>query len=160
MGKQVNENIGHIVCLIKRCSAQAAVRRNRSGKYYFDCPDHGRITPNLPEGQSEIMEHATIWGAGGPPAECARWIAEQWSWGRVMRDPDARKPVNGESPVNESAPVDEVPPVNEPAPSNGPGMPPPPPAAMSTPEISEKISEPMSTIPESEEADEDEDEFA
>lgn len=128
MSKQRNDNIGHITCLISGCTSHAAVRRNRSGKYYFDCPDHGRITPNLPEGQAAIMENATIWGADGPPPDCARWIAEQWSWGRVMRDPEARKPVNGETPVYEQPPVDEAPPV-DPAPDNGPAVPPPPPEA-------------------------------
>lgn len=126
MSKQRNDNIGHTVCLLDGCSAHAAVRKNRSGKFYFDCPEHGRITPNLPEGQSLLMDSANIWGAEGPPADCARWIAEQWSWGRVMRDPEARKPVNGETPVYEAPPVDEGHPVEAP-PRNGPGGPPPPP---------------------------------
>lgn len=155
MSKQRNDNIGHITCLIKGCTAHAAVRKNRAGKYYYDCPDHGRITPNLPEGQAAIMDSANIWGAGGPPAECARWIAEQWNWGRVMRDPEARKPVNGESPVTEPAPVDEADPVNEPAPFNGPAMPPEPPAHQ-TPVNPEPASDPQ---PEPETEDENEDEF-
>lgn len=122
MSKQQNDNIGHVVCLMNGCKEHAAVRKNRTGKFYFDCPDHGRITPNLPEGQAAIMEAADIWGAGGPSAGCARWIAEQWPWGRVMRDPSARLPVNEETPVN------EAPPVQQSAPVNRPKMPPPPPA--------------------------------
>ncbi len=151
MSKQRNDNIGHITCLIDGCQSHAAVRRNRSGKYYFDCPDHGRITPNLPAGQDLILERANIWGPGGAPSECARWIADQWSWGRVMRDPDARKPVNGESPVNGPAPVDESAPV-EPAPVNGPAVPPPPPEREPEPE-------PV-TEPEPEEYEPAEDDFA
>lgn len=124
--KQRNDNIGHMVCLIDGCTSHAAVRRNRSRKYYFDCPEHGRITPNLPEGQNKILEQAVIWGADGPPGDCAKWIAEQWNWGRVMRDPDGRAPVNGAAPVSEGAPVDEPAPVDE-APRSAAGAPPPPP---------------------------------
>lgn len=132
MAKQRNSNIGHMVCPLAGCSTQAAVRRNVSGKLYCDCPDHGRLTPNLPAGQDLIMDQASIWGAGQPPADCARWIAEQWPWGRVMRDPQARVPVNGASPVNEGDPVNEGRPLTdppaqpEPAPVNR-GAPPPPP---------------------------------
>ena len=130
--KQRNDNIGHLVCLIDGCTEHAAVRKNRSGKYYFDCPDHGRITPNLPEGQNKILDQAVIWGADGPPGDCAQWIAEQWSWGRVMRQPEGRAPVNGAAPVSEGAPVVEAAPVHQGDPLNEPvrrgaGAPPPPP---------------------------------
>lgn len=125
MSKQRNDNIGHVTCLLSGCKQHAAVRKNRAGKFYYDCPEHGRITPNLPEGQALLMERADIWGAGGPPAECARWIAEQWSWGRVMRDPDARKPVNGESPG--AVPVTGAEPVTQSEPVKGARVPPPPP---------------------------------
>lgn len=155
MSKQRNDNIGHITCLIEGCTTQAAVRKNRSGKYYFDCPDHGRITPNLPEGQAEIMEKASIWGAGGPPSCCARWIAEQWSWGRVMRDPEARHPVNGENPIHEDAPVTEAGPVHEEV-TAGPGVPPPPPEPAPAPAETPPMHAPETeTEPDNEPAEED-----
>ncbi|WP_375170098.1 hypothetical protein [Marinobacter sp.] len=130
--KQRNDNIGHMVCLMDACREQVAVRKNRSGKFYFDCPEHGRITPNLPAGQELILERASIWGEDGAPSDCARWIAEQWSWGAVMRNPEGRAPVNGAAPVPEGAPVDEPAPVQQPdpvdeAPRSGAGAPPPPP---------------------------------
>lgn len=152
MSKQRNSNIGHLICLIDGCQEQAAVRRNRSGKLYYDCPDHGRITPNLPAGQDAMLDRATMWGKDGPPPDCARWIAEQWSWGAVMRDPEARDPVNGAGPVNEPAPVDQADPVNEPAPvdepSAGPKGPPAPPEPKPAPEPEpEPEAEPEETEP-------------
>lgn len=153
MAKQQNDNIGNVVCLIKGCQEQAAVRRNRSGKYYFDCPDHGRITPNLPEGQAAIMEHAHIWGAGKPPADCARWIAEQWPWGMVVRDPASRRPVDEGSPVNEAATLTG--PAAPPAPAPVTRGTPPPPPGPAQPQPVEQAPAPEPE-PEAEEPSEDE----
>lgn len=101
MSKQVNENIGTIDCPL--CAAVAAVRRDKNKKLYYDCLNCGRSTPNLPGGQDVILQRAKLWGAGGPPADCPRWIAEQWPWGRAMRHADAMKPREPES-VNEESP--------------------------------------------------------
>lgn len=128
MSKQRNSNIGHVVCLLDGCQCQAAVRKNVAGKFYYDCPEHGRITPNLPGGQGLLMDRASIWGAEGPPADCARWIAEQWSWGQTMRDPEARNPVNGENPVNKADPLrSPLTKIDVAAPVKGARVPPPPP---------------------------------
>lgn len=156
MSKQRNSNIGHMPCLLDGCREIVAVRRNVSGKLYCDCPEHGRITPNLPAGQEMMMDRANIWGPHGAPGDCPIWIAEQWSWGRVMREPEGRKPVNGAAPVNEPAPVTGDDPVQQDQPESGPAMPPPPPAEQ-PPVNPETVTEPE---PEAEKDTENEDDFA
>lgn len=79
MAKQVNPNIGMINC--SACQSLAPVRKNRAGKLYFDCPECGRITPNLPAGQERILDKATIWGENGtPPAHAPKWITGNMRW--------------------------------------------------------------------------------
>jgi len=124
MAKQKNANIGMVPCAM--CGDHAAVRRNRSGKLYYDCIKHGRITPNTAGGQDWVLERATIWGEQSPPASAPRWIAEQWPWGRAVSDAAGAAPYNGGNPPAAAA----QPPAQEPiAPrSTGDNLPPPPPA--------------------------------
>ncbi len=64
--KQKNEDIGEITCPIT--GDLAPVRRDCNGKLYY-VGKAGMIKPNLPAGQEYMLTHATIWGAGGKPAE-------------------------------------------------------------------------------------------
>ena len=97
MSKQVNDNIGHIVCGCHGCQELAALRRDRNGKFYHDCLDCGRIAPNMEGGQQRIMDTAVIWGPEGAPDDVPRWIGEQWPWGKSRRMiQEAREPMNAE----------------------------------------------------------------
>lgn len=139
MSKQVNDNIGHIVCGCHGCTELAALRRDKNGKFYHDCLDCGRIAPNMEDGQRRIMERAVIWGPDGAPADVPRWIGEQWSWGKARRMlAEARRPMNaGESaqpappiastvkPTDRPSPRTPAPPPPKPAPAAQPDMPPP-----------------------------------
>ena len=79
MSKQKNPNIGMINCPI--CRRISAVRQTVKKKFYFDCASCGRITPNLPAGQSWVLENATIWGSEGkPPAHAPEWITGNMRW--------------------------------------------------------------------------------
>lgn len=129
MAKQKNDNIGMVVCGFQGCNETAAVRRNRAGKLYFDCPCCGRMTPNLEQGQKALESKATLWGDGKPPANCPRWIAENKTVNAVWRDPGLKAPLNGESPVKQGEPPQqsEKPVTTRPRPSLPKAPPPPPP---------------------------------
>ena len=83
MTKQINQNIGHIDCPI--CHQVAAVRKNRGGRFYFDCMHCGRMTPNHSGGQRFILENAVIWGPEGAPATVPAWIREQWPYTKAVK---------------------------------------------------------------------------
>jgi hypothetical protein len=129
MSKQVNLNIGMIACF--QCGDTAAVRKNKNGLLYFDCLNCGRITPNLQGGQDKILERAKIWGNGEPVADCPRWIAEQWPWGKSLNDLEGRKPraVNKAASAESPRPAPEITPeadsVNDDLPTPPPKKKPP-----------------------------------
>lgn len=100
MTKQVNPNIGHIVCF--SCGELAAVRKNKSGGLYYDCLECGRLAPNHAGGQRRIQERAEIWGAAGAPAAVPAWIREQWPYSRAIQQRDADEK-NGKTPQAEVA---------------------------------------------------------
>lgn len=119
MSKQKNPNIGMINCPI--CRSISPVRQNVSKKFYFDCATCGRITPNLPSGQSWVLENATIWGASGtPPAHAPEWITGNMKWRDTLvkaAQEKQAKPVITGSPDNLPAPP---PPKKEPQQQAGP----------------------------------------
>lgn len=122
--KQKNPNIGMINC--QCCGATSALRKNKAGKFYYDCLQCGRITPNLPAGQKRILDVALIWGEQGtPPDNCPDWIAHNWPWHKAIKEGQGQAPaaapqtvpvITGEQP--KPAPVKR----------ERPRMPPPPPA--------------------------------
>lgn len=86
-----NPTIGRIKCPFT--GEWAEVRKCKTGKqklYFYSSA--GMITPNLPAGQSWIMDNAEIWGEGNEPKPVTE-----------------TKPVNGNEgepkPVNEPKPV-------------------------------------------------------
>lgn len=122
--KQVNPNIGMIPCL--GCSRLAAVRKNRADKLYYDCVNCGRVTPNLPGGQSLILERAVIWGEQGtPPADCPEWIAGNWPWHKAVRQ-GTPAPRPAPAAASEVPPGEPAAPAPAPARRARPRMPPPP----------------------------------
>lgn len=122
MTKQTNPNIGHIDCPI--CKEVAAVRKNRGGRFYFDCMHCGRITPNHSGGQRYVMDTATIWGASGAPETVPAWIREQWPYGKSVRhrslESGALQQVQAAPAANDEADKMSAPPA-------APGELPPPP---------------------------------
>lgn len=91
---QVNKNIGMVTCA--ECDAPAAVRKSKAEKFYYDCLDCGRMTPNHSGGQDRLLKRAVIWGdQGAPPANAPRWIVEQWPYRRAMSDPQGQEPIGG-----------------------------------------------------------------
>lgn len=67
-----NDTIGTVKCPL--CGRDAEVRQQKGGKLYFYCAPEwgvwqgcGKMTPNLPEGQKWLQEHARIHGS--EPAE-------------------------------------------------------------------------------------------
>lgn len=68
--------VGHCRCPNPHCGKTAAIRRNRSGKYYAVCQGCGPIYWLTPEGQEFFLNEGTIWGSAGAPADLPAWIRE------------------------------------------------------------------------------------
>lgn len=117
--KQKNPNIGMVACA--HCGDMSALRKNKAGKFYYDCLRCGRITPNMPGGQEYILERATIWGEAAPPENAPEWIAKQHNWRQALTAKQAEKkqPATGaDLPPPPPAPKPaEKPPAEKPGPS-------------------------------------------
>jgi len=119
---QRNVSVGYMECWTPGCTYVVAVRRNRAGRWYYVCPGCGRLTPDGDHAQGAVIEHATIWGEGGtPPDDTPTWIAEDWTWNRLMRQHTrALEPIGSvaeaeTSPRGPAAPSEPAPAREQPA---------------------------------------------
>ena len=99
MSKQINPNIGHGKCI--HCGAMAAARRDKNGHLYQVCLECGR-TPAIPQLRQKMAAASTVWPDGQPPAECPRWIVQDWPPSLAKRAPQAaaEPPHPGERPAS------------------------------------------------------------
>jgi len=146
MAKEPNPNIGFVHCIIKSCDDIGALRIDKGGVYYYDCPNCGRIKPNYEAGQDIVLDNAVMYGDKMPPPETPTWIAEQWPMQKLWRYPKGREPLGGGEPVNVNVNEPEPAPESiEPVNVNGPPAP---------PEESEPVNEPVPELEPEPESDE------